>query len=65
MYTLDALVAGYAPLALGTDIGGSVRLPAAYNGVFALKSSLGRHSGLLRWVRNDGQRFCRSVLHAW
>ena len=29
-------------LALGTDIGGSVRLPAAYNGVFALKPSLGR-----------------------
>jgi aspartyl-tRNA(Asn)/glutamyl-tRNA(Gln) amidotransferase subunit A len=37
-----SLVAGYAPLALGTDIGGSVRLPAAYNGVFALKPSLGR-----------------------
>jgi aspartyl-tRNA(Asn)/glutamyl-tRNA(Gln) amidotransferase subunit A len=36
------LVAGYAPLALGTDIGGSVRLPAAYTGVFALKPSLGR-----------------------
>jgi Asp-tRNA(Asn)/Glu-tRNA(Gln) amidotransferase A subunit family amidase len=36
------LVAGYAPLALGTDIGGSVRLPAAYEGVFALKPSLGR-----------------------
>ncbi len=37
-----ALVAGYGPLALGTDIAGSVRLPAAYNGVFALKPSLGR-----------------------
>jgi aspartyl-tRNA(Asn)/glutamyl-tRNA(Gln) amidotransferase subunit A len=36
------MAAGYAPLALGTDIGGSVRLPAAYNGVFALKPSLGR-----------------------
>jgi Asp-tRNA(Asn)/Glu-tRNA(Gln) amidotransferase A subunit family amidase len=36
------VAAGYAPLALGTDIAGSVRLPAAYNGVFALKPSLGR-----------------------
>jgi Asp-tRNA(Asn)/Glu-tRNA(Gln) amidotransferase A subunit family amidase len=34
--------AGYAPLALGTDIAGSIRLPAAYNGVFGLKPSLGR-----------------------
>src|SRR5207244_4120835 len=37
-----AIVAGYGPLALGTDIGGSVRLPAAHNGIFALKPSLGR-----------------------
>src|SRR5215467_4618153 len=37
-----SLAAGYTPLALGTDIGGSVRLPAAYNGIFALKPSLGR-----------------------
>lgn len=34
--------AGYGPLHIGTDIGGSVRLPAAYNGIFALKPSLGR-----------------------
>ena len=37
-----AIVAGYGPLAIGTDIGGSVRLPAAYTGIFALKPSLGR-----------------------
>jgi aspartyl-tRNA(Asn)/glutamyl-tRNA(Gln) amidotransferase subunit A len=37
-----SLAAGYTPIALGTDIGGSVRLPASYNGVFALKPSLGR-----------------------
>jgi len=37
-----AAAAGYAPLHLGTDIGGSVRLPAAHCGIFALKPSLGR-----------------------
>lgn len=37
-----AIAAGYGPLALGTDIGGSVRLPAAANGIFGLKPSLGR-----------------------
>jgi aspartyl-tRNA(Asn)/glutamyl-tRNA(Gln) amidotransferase subunit A len=37
-----AIVAGYGPLALGTDIGGSVRLPAAANGIFGFKPSLGR-----------------------
>jgi len=37
-----AAAAGYAPLHLGTDIGGSVRLPAAHCGIFALKPSFGR-----------------------
>jgi aspartyl-tRNA(Asn)/glutamyl-tRNA(Gln) amidotransferase subunit A len=34
--------AGYGPLHLGTDIGGSVRLPACWCGIFALKPSLGK-----------------------
>ena len=37
-----AAAAGYAPLPLGTDIGGSLRLPATHCGIFALKPSLGR-----------------------
>ncbi|MGH9885716.1 MAG: amidase family protein, partial [bacterium] len=37
-----ATVAGYGPIHIGTDIGGSVRLPATHCGIFALKPSLGR-----------------------
>ncbi|MCW5667980.1 MAG: amidase [Piscinibacter sp.] len=37
-----AAAAGYAPLHVGTDIGGSVRLPGAWCGIAALKPSAGR-----------------------
>jgi len=37
-----AAAAGYGPLHVGTDIGGSIRLPAGLCGVFGLKPSLGR-----------------------
>lgn len=37
-----AAAAGYGPLHVGTDIGGSVRLPGTWCGIVALKPSFGR-----------------------
>lgn len=37
-----AAAAGYGPLHVGTDIGGSIRLPAGWCGIFGLKPSHGR-----------------------
>ncbi len=36
------LAAGYAPLAIGTDGGGSIRIPAGFTGTFGHKPSFGR-----------------------
>lgn len=43
--TAAAIAAGIAPAGLGTDTGGSVRVPAALTGIFALRPTTGRYPG--------------------
>ncbi|KAF8323776.1 amidase [Clavulina sp. PMI_390] len=45
-----ALIASFgSPLGVGTDIGGSIRIPAAHNGLYGMKASVARmpHAGLM------------------
>ncbi len=51
-----------SPLGLGTDIGGSIRIPAAFNGLYGLRPSAGRlpYEGMANSL--DGQNSVLSVV---
>ena len=50
-----AVAAGLGPLCIGSDSAGSVRLPAAYQGIFALKPSFQRIPAVQRWRASPGR----------
>lgn len=54
----SAIGSGFAPFGLGTDFGGSVRIPAFFNGVFGHKSTgcLVPHTGHFPSPNADGSR---------
>lgn len=48
-----ALAAGYAPLATGSDIGGSIRIPSTFNGTVGFKPPYGRVPALPPYNLDD------------
>ena len=57
-----ALIAAYAsPLGIGTDIGGSVRIPAAFCNLYGLKPSFGRYPTFGGKSGIPGQEFILAV----
>lgn len=51
-----AISAGYAPIGFGTDIGGSIRAPSTFCGIFGMKATTGRLPDSTRLSIYRGQR---------
>ncbi|MQF86448.1 MAG: amidase [SAR202 cluster bacterium] len=49
------VAAGLGPLAIGTDSGGSVRMPASINGIFAIKPTYQRIPSVQTWRAAPGR----------
>ena len=56
-----AIATGMSPLGLGTDIGGSIRIPAAWSGVTGLKPTGGRWSSRGQYGAMPGQENIRAA----
>jgi len=62
-----AVAAGLGPLAIGTDGGGSIRIPASFSGIFGHKPSYGRipvHPASAAWSLSHIGPMTRSVADA-
>lgn len=57
-----AVAAGFAPIGLGTDIGGSVRIPCHFTGLYGTKATVDRWSGRGAQAGVPGQEIVRSTL---
>jgi len=60
-----AVSAGFSPIGIGSDTGGSIRIPSAFNGLTGLKVTYGRISlhatGLLSWTLDSIGPMARNV----
>ena len=54
-----AVGAGFAPVGIGSDIGGSIRMPAFFNGVFGHKPSAGLVTNAGQFPLDDDPRMLR------
>jgi fatty acid amide hydrolase len=57
-----AIAAGYAPVGIGTDIGGSIRIPAHFCGIVGLKPTVDRWSTRGSQGASPGQEIVRAQI---